>query len=117
MDGHGGYDWPFSPFGLWPFRPSAEEHDWHHSKNLGNFASFFTVWDDLCGTDRHTVEARLAQRAAARKAPPSNDDDAAFLTWADERRVVPTKKPAPPPKRRSSSCAARRRWRVAHRLS
>lgn len=35
------------------------EHDWHHSKNAGNFGSFFTFWDDVMGTSRHAVLERI----------------------------------------------------------
>ena len=44
VEGHSGYAFPWSPYGIWPGRPSAAEHDWHHSKNVGNFGSFFVWW-------------------------------------------------------------------------
>eukprot|EP00041_Stephanoeca_diplocostata_P002666 m.28962 g.28962 ORF g.28962 m.28962 type:complete len:302 (-) comp13662_c0_seq6:3371-4276(-) len=65
IDAHSGYELPFSPFGaFWPVRPSAEEHDWHHSKNAGNFGSWTTFWDDYMGTSRTQVTARLARGRA-----------------------------------------------------
>ncbi len=51
VDGHSGYDFWFSPFRYFPFRPGANVHDYHHSHNIGNYGSFFTFWDKLCGTD------------------------------------------------------------------
>ena len=51
IDGHCGYDFWFSPFRYFPFRPGANIHDYHHSHNVGNYGSFFTVWDHICGTD------------------------------------------------------------------
>lgn len=63
VDGHCGYNLPFSPFGLFPGRPNSFEHDWHHSRNAGNFASFFTFWDDAMGTSREAVHARLKAKA------------------------------------------------------
>lgn len=51
VDGHCGYDFWFSPFRYFPFRPGANVHDFHHSHNVGNYGSFFTFWDTLCGTD------------------------------------------------------------------
>ena len=50
MAHHSGYDFPWSMFTLIPFQGSALEHDLHHSKNTGNFGSFFTWWDYACGT-------------------------------------------------------------------
>ena len=51
LDGHSGYDFWFSPFRYFPFRPGASVHDYHHSNNVGNYGSFFTFWDSICGTD------------------------------------------------------------------
>jgi sterol desaturase/sphingolipid hydroxylase (fatty acid hydroxylase superfamily) len=50
VDGHCGYDFPWSPYRLLPFSGSADVHDFHHSHNMGNFATFFTYWDDIMGT-------------------------------------------------------------------
>lgn len=51
VDGHTGYDFSFSPFRLIPFSSSARYHDFHHSHNLGNYSSFFTIWDTILGTN------------------------------------------------------------------
>lgn len=51
IDGHCGYDFWFSPFRYFPFRPGANVHDYHHSHNIGNYGSFFTFWDTVCGTN------------------------------------------------------------------
>jgi len=48
LDGHSGYCFPWSLVRLWP--PSGEEHDAHHSVNVGNFGSSLPVWDAVCGT-------------------------------------------------------------------
>lgn len=50
-DGHSGYDFPWSPFRLVPLGTSASHHDYHHSHTVGNFSSFFSIWDKICGTD------------------------------------------------------------------
>jgi sterol desaturase/sphingolipid hydroxylase (fatty acid hydroxylase superfamily) len=50
VDGHCGYEFPWSPYRLLPFSGSSSVHDFHHSHNIGNYASFFTYWDRLCGT-------------------------------------------------------------------
>ena len=34
-----------------PFYGSTEHHDLHHSKNKGNYASTFTIWDKVFGTE------------------------------------------------------------------
>lgn len=51
VDGHCGYGFSWSIFRLLPFSGSAQGHDFHHSHNKGNFASFFTWWDWAMGTD------------------------------------------------------------------
>jgi len=52
VDGHCGYDFPWSPYRLLPFSGSAAVHDYHHSHNVGNFGTFFTYWDDFMGTSK-----------------------------------------------------------------
>eukprot|EP01138_Halocafeteria_seosinensis_P006839 gb/GECG01006993.1/.p1 GENE.gb/GECG01006993.1/~~gb/GECG01006993.1/.p1 ORF type:complete len:371 (+),score=11.57 gb/GECG01006993.1/:1-1113(+) len=52
---HSGYDLPFLPFHLLPFQSSASFHNFHHSRNVGNYSSFFTHWDWLMGTDKHYI--------------------------------------------------------------
>ena len=51
LDGHCGYEFSFSPYRLIPMSGSAEYHDYHHSRNIGNYASFFSVWDTVFGTN------------------------------------------------------------------
>lgn len=52
VEGHSGYEFPWSVFGLLPGSTSAAFHDHHHSKNSGNYASFFRFWDWIGGTNR-----------------------------------------------------------------
>eukprot|EP00347_Sterkiella_histriomuscorum_P018018 403347100 len=52
MDGHCGYEFPWSPYRLIPFAASTTYHDFHHSKNVGNYSSFFTFWDTVFGDNR-----------------------------------------------------------------
>ena len=49
VDGHSGYEFPWSPFRLIPFSASASYHDYHHSHNVGNYSSFLTIWDSVFG--------------------------------------------------------------------
>jgi sterol desaturase/sphingolipid hydroxylase (fatty acid hydroxylase superfamily) len=51
IDGHCGYEFSWSPFRLLPLSAGAGYHDYHHSHNVGNYGSFFSVWDTLCGTN------------------------------------------------------------------
>jgi len=50
-DGHSGFDFPWSPFRLVFLGGSSSHHDYHHSHIVGNYSSFFTIWDRICGTD------------------------------------------------------------------
>ena len=52
LDGHCGYEFSWSPFRLIPFSGSAEYHDFHHSANVGNYGSFFSIWDSVFGTNK-----------------------------------------------------------------
>jgi len=52
IDGHCGYEFSWSPYRLVPFSASATYHDFHHSHNVGNFSSFFSFWDTICGTNK-----------------------------------------------------------------
>ena len=38
-DGHGGYEFSWSPYRLIPFMVPASYHDFHHSRNNGNYAT------------------------------------------------------------------------------
>lgn len=51
IDGHCGYEFSWSPYRLIPFSGSAEYHDFHHTHNVGNFSSFFCLWDTVWGTN------------------------------------------------------------------
>jgi sterol desaturase/sphingolipid hydroxylase (fatty acid hydroxylase superfamily) len=47
LDGHCGYEFSWSPYRLIPFSTSASYHDFHHSHNVGNYSSFFSLWDTV----------------------------------------------------------------------
>jgi len=55
-DGHCGYEWSWSVFRLLPMSGSAEYHNFHHSHNVGNYASFFSIWDTVFGTNKYYFE-------------------------------------------------------------
>ena len=50
-EGHSGFEFPISAFGAHPFNIDTRYHDFHHLKNIGNYASFTTIWDSLFGTN------------------------------------------------------------------
>jgi sterol desaturase/sphingolipid hydroxylase (fatty acid hydroxylase superfamily) len=52
VDGHCGYAFSWSPFRLVPFSNDGDYHDFHHSHNVGNYSSFFSIWDGFFGTNR-----------------------------------------------------------------
>jgi sterol desaturase/sphingolipid hydroxylase (fatty acid hydroxylase superfamily) len=49
---HSGYEFPWNPTTLLPFNSGANYHDFHHSRNQGNYASMFTFWDWFFGTNK-----------------------------------------------------------------
>jgi sterol desaturase/sphingolipid hydroxylase (fatty acid hydroxylase superfamily) len=58
MDGHCGYEFPWSPFRVMPFSGSSEYHNFHHSYNEGNYSSLFTYWDTIFKTNEHFYKLR-----------------------------------------------------------
>lgn len=66
-----GAEFPWSPYRLVPFAGSATFHSYHHSRNAGNYSSFFTHWDRMMGTMRsyeqyvHTHHKTAAQTSIA----------------------------------------------------
>lgn len=52
VDGHSGYEFSWSPYRLLPLSGSSSYHNFHHFKNVGNYSSFFTIWDTVCGTNK-----------------------------------------------------------------
>ena len=51
-EGHSGYDFPWSIFRMVPFGSDYGYHVFHHSNNIGNFSSFFTLWDTVFGSNK-----------------------------------------------------------------
>lgn len=51
VDGHGGYEFSWSPYRILPLSGSANYHDFHHSANVGNYCSLFTFWDTVFKTN------------------------------------------------------------------
>ena len=51
VEGHSGYDFSWSPFRCLPFASDYAYHAYHHNHNIGNYSSFFTVWDTVFGSN------------------------------------------------------------------
>mmetsp|Transcript_14186 Transcript_14186/g.13760 ORF Transcript_14186/g.13760 Transcript_14186/m.13760 type:complete len:95 (+) Transcript_14186:692-976(+) len=51
-DGHCGYEFSWSPYRILPFASSSAYHSFHHSHNVGNYSSFFSIWDTFYGTNK-----------------------------------------------------------------
>jgi len=60
IEDHSGYDVPFNPTNLIPFWGGPVHHDFHHKNFDGNYASVFTYWDWIMGTDRDFQSKQLA---------------------------------------------------------
>ena len=53
---HSGYRFPWFPFGIYPFAADISYHDYHHSRNVGNYGNYSMIWDTICGTNKHFVK-------------------------------------------------------------
>ncbi|KAJ1834362.1 C-4 sterol methyl oxidase [Coemansia sp. RSA 2711] len=67
VEAHCGYDFPWAASHWLPFWAGAPHHDYHHMAFVDNFASTFSWWDRVFGTDRRfqAYEARRQQKAKA----------------------------------------------------
>lgn len=52
IEGHSGYDFSWSAFRMLPFGSDFGYHAYHHSHNIGNYSSFFTIWDTVFGSNK-----------------------------------------------------------------
>jgi len=50
-DVHSGYHFKYNPLHLIPFYGGSKFHDFHHMNTIGNYASTFSFWDRMLGTD------------------------------------------------------------------
>ena len=51
IEEHAGYKFSWSMFRLVPFHLDGQEHVYHHSDNVGNYASFLGIWDTVIGSN------------------------------------------------------------------
>ncbi|KAB1282553.1 Methylsterol monooxygenase 1 [Camelus dromedarius] len=62
-----GYDIPLNPLNLIPFYAGSRHHDFHHMNFIGNYASTFTWWDRIFGTDSQYVAYNERMKQAEKK--------------------------------------------------
>ncbi|KXS17076.1 hypothetical protein M427DRAFT_269747 [Gonapodya prolifera JEL478] len=62
---HSGYVVPLNPYNV---INHPEFHDYHHYKNVGNYAAYTPFWDWLFGTDKKYKEWKRQQAALGEKA-------------------------------------------------
>mmetsp|Transcript_14769 Transcript_14769/g.19470 ORF Transcript_14769/g.19470 Transcript_14769/m.19470 type:complete len:357 (+) Transcript_14769:137-1207(+) len=62
VEDHSGYELPFSPTNFIPFWGGAVHHDYHHKEFEGNYASVFTIWDWVFGTDEGFRASQLEKK-------------------------------------------------------
>lgn len=62
VDSHSGYDFPWSLNKFIPFWAGAAHHDMHHHYFIGNYASSFTWFDFLLGTESGPAARKHRER-------------------------------------------------------
>jgi len=66
-EAHSGYDFPWSPFYLLPFSTGADYHTYHHSENVGNYSTWFSVWDTVLGSNKEYYDHAAEKNEAREK--------------------------------------------------
>lgn len=61
-EGHSGYEFPWSPFRILPFIYGPSYHDFHHSKNVGNYSASIYVFELLTGTNKAFFDRVLGEK-------------------------------------------------------
>ena len=59
VESHGGYEFPWAMTRILPLCVSSKYHNYHHLKNIGNYGSFFILWDSIWGTNSHYYKELL----------------------------------------------------------
>lgn len=68
VDSHSGYDFPWSLNRILPFWAGAAHHDLHHHYFIGNYASSFTWFDYILGTESGPVAKKNREQISKVKA-------------------------------------------------
>jgi sterol desaturase/sphingolipid hydroxylase (fatty acid hydroxylase superfamily) len=64
-DDHAGYAFPWSPVRWFPFAAATDQHEFHHSKNMGCFASKLGIYDKMFNSEEPYCKWRAARDAKA----------------------------------------------------
>ena len=57
-EAHGGYEFPYSIFKINPWGIESNYHNFHHLKNIGNYSTFFFLWDSMFGTNKYYFKVK-----------------------------------------------------------
>jgi len=79
IEDHSGYEFSFSPYRFIPFSGSASYHDFHHTHNIGNYASFFHIWDSLFGTNEAYFKHLKLKEKLDRENPENKGVSSEFI--------------------------------------
>ena len=60
-NGHCGYNFSWTPLQILPFCANDEFHDFHHSRNSGNYGSQLRIWDSTFGTNREFRKHKMME--------------------------------------------------------
>ena len=63
-----GYAFPWSPVRWFPFANQTDQHEFHHSKNLGCFASKLNIYDKIFDSEKPYLEWRAKRARQSEKA-------------------------------------------------
>ena len=61
LDDHCGYEFPWSPVRWFYLAARTDQHDFHHSRNMGCFSSKLGIYDALFGSDQHYLRWRSSK--------------------------------------------------------
>jgi sterol desaturase/sphingolipid hydroxylase (fatty acid hydroxylase superfamily) len=66
-EGHSRYQFPWSPTRILPFTYGSSYHNYHHSKNDGNFSASVYIFELVLGMNKSFFDGELAKAKAAVK--------------------------------------------------
>ena len=66
IDDHVGYEFPWSPVRWFPFAAATDMHEFHHSRNMGCFASKLNINDRIFNSEQPYLMWRKARDAKAK---------------------------------------------------
>ena len=84
-----------------PFQSEAEFHDYHHSKNDGNYGTFFPFWDTIFGTNKNYL--KYMEKKSSMEKAESNDTDTTIVSDNSSKPDTILEPERSPMKHRSSS--------------